>query len=127
MHRLEAIGWTSEWAVAMVALDPGGVLTPARVAEEHKGGYRLLWRGGELWAEVSGRMRYVACGPIHHVLPRRTCLVRKASERPTRGQLLAANVDTVLAMCSANLDFSPRRIERILTLARDGAPGVWSC
>ena len=45
MHRLEAIGWTSEWAVAMVALDPGGVLTPARVAEEHKGGYRLLWRG----------------------------------------------------------------------------------
>ncbi len=147
MQRLEEIGWTSEWAEAMVALDSGGLLVPARVAEERKGGYRLLWRGGELWAEVSGRMRYVAVGPedlpavgdwvtvaprveesrgtIHHVLPRRTCLVRKAPERPARAQLLAANVDTVFAMCSANLDFSPRRIERILTLALEGgARGV---
>ena len=64
-------------------------------------------------------------GTIHHLLPRRTCLVRKAPERAARAQLLAANVDTVLAMCSANLDFSPRRIERILTLAREGgARGV---
>ncbi len=109
----------------MASLDPGGTLAPARVAEERKGGYRLLWAGGELWAEVSGRLRYEAFGPedlpavgdwvtvaprveeargtIHHVLPRRSCLVRKAPERPARAQLLAANVDTVLAMCSANM------------------------
>jgi ribosome biogenesis GTPase len=142
VHRLEEIGWTSEWAKAMTALDPGDVFAPARVVEERRGSYRLLWQGGELWAEVSGRMRYVAFGPedlpavgdwvtvaprveeargtIHHVLPRRTCLVRKAPDRPARAQLLAANVDTVFAMCSANLDFSPRRLERILTLAREG-------
>ena len=147
MHKMEAIGWSPAWAQAMSELDPAGMLVPARVAQERKGGYRLLWEGGELWGEVSGHMRYVAIGPeelpgvgdwvavaprleerratIRHLLPRRTCLVRKAPEHPARAQLLAANVDTVFVMSSANLDFSPRRIERILALVREGgAEGV---
>lgn len=147
MQRLEDLGWTPVWAAAMTVRDPEGTLVPARVAEERRGGYRLLWLGGELWAEASGRLHYVAVGPedlpgvgdwvavapsvkeargtIHHVLPRRTCIVRKAPERPTRSQLLAANVDTVFVVSSANQEFNPRRIERILALVREGgAAGV---
>ncbi len=142
MHRLESIGWTPEWRRAMTALDPGRTLAPARVAEERKGGYRVLSAAGELSAELSGRLRYVAAGPedlpgvgdwvavaprvgetraiIHHVLPRRTWLVRKAPEQPARAQLLAANIDSVFVMSSANQEFSARRIERILAVVREG-------
>ncbi len=147
MHRLESFGWTPAWAESMASLDPAGTLAPARVAEERKGGYRILWAGGELWAEVSGRLRYLAVGSedlpgvgdwvmvaprvaeargtIQHVLPRRTCLVRRAPERPARSQLLAANVDTVFVVSSANMEFSARRLERMLARVREGgAEGV---
>ncbi len=139
---LEAIGWTPEWASVFSNLDPGRDFVPARVAEEQKGALRVLWAGGELWAEVSGRLRYVTAGPadlpgvgdwvavaprvgegratVHHVLPRRTALLRKAPERAFQAQLLVANVDCVLVVVSANRNFRRTRIERMLALVREG-------
>ncbi len=147
MKALEAIGWSPVWAADLEGLDPEGTLAPGRVAEEHRGELVVLWAGGSLRAEVAGRLRYTASGPedlpgvgdwvavaprpdegrgtVVHVLPRRSALLRKAPERPVAAQLLAANVDTVLVVVSANQNFRARRIERILALARDGgAMGV---
>ena len=54
---------------------------------------------------------------IHSILPRATALRRKLSnERVFAPQVVAANMDIVFIATSANRDFNPRRIERLLTL-----------
>ncbi len=145
--ELECLGWTADFAAGLKQLDPSGELIPARVSEEHRGQYRLLTRGGELRASVSGRLEYTAASSvdlpavgdwvaaavrpsegaatIHHVLPRRTALVRSTPDRSTRAQVLAANLDTVFLVTSANRSFSRRRIERTLALIfESGAAAV---
>ncbi len=54
----------------------------------------------------------------HHVLPRRSQLVRRAAFRDDE-QIVAANVDTFFVVTSANRDANPRRIERYVA-------AVWS-
>jgi len=142
VEALEQLGWSSEWAAALHEIDPGDTLAPARVVSEQRGALQLSWSGGQLVGDVSGRLRWIATGAeelpgvgdwvavavrpeegratVHHVLPRRSALIRKAPERPTEGQLLAANVDTVLVVASAGAPLRPRRIERSLALAREG-------
>ena len=56
---------------------------------------------------------------VHHVLSRRTRLVRRAAGRAELEQLVAANVDTLFIVTSANRDASARRLERYLTAAWD--------
>lgn len=58
------------------------------------------------------------------VLPRRTCLRRKAAGETEEIQILAANVDWVFIATSLNKDFNPRRIERFLVAARDSKAKV---
>ena len=138
MSELERLGWSADFAAGLERLDPSGELIPARVSEEHRGQYRLLARGGALRATISGRLEYTAASSadlpavgdwvaaaarpsegaatIHYVLPRRTALVRSTPDRPTRAQVLAANLDTVFLVTSANRSFSRRRIERTLAL-----------
>ncbi|MGH8095068.1 MAG: ribosome small subunit-dependent GTPase A [Chthoniobacterales bacterium] len=111
---------------------------PARVAEENRGSYRLYSERGELWAELSGKVRHnslnragfpavgdwvLACervserrATIHRVLTRRTKFSRKTPGKKTEEQIIAANIDTVLLVSSLNREFSVRRIERYLTL-----------
>ena len=147
MERLENLGWTAAWAAAFKTLELDQRAVPARVAEEHRGSLRLFWAGGALDAEVSGRFRHHALdelslpgvgdwvavtprleerrGTVVGVVPRKTALVRKAPDRPTEAQLLAANVDTVLVTASSGTEVRGRRIERTLALAREGgAEGV---
>ncbi|TMQ24582.1 MAG: GTPase RsgA [Deltaproteobacteria bacterium] len=93
-----------------------------------------------LFAQPSGRLRHTmaphqlptvgdwvtlspgdagAAAVIHHVLPRRTQLLRRAAGRRDQDQVVAANVDTFLLVTSANRDASPRRVERYLTAVWD--------
>src|SRR5262245_25458024 len=59
---LNALGWTPFFAEAFaLCTQPGW--EAARVAVEHRGGYRLYSARGELDAEVSGRFRYEAAVP----------------------------------------------------------------
>jgi ribosome biogenesis GTPase len=135
---LSALGWDDGFAASFASLARGGELLPARVASDRGGVFELLAPGGSLRGEVSGRLQYLAAGPqdlpavgdwvaaaprpgeaaaiVHHVLPRRTALVRKAAGNAARAQLLAANVDAVLLVTSANRDFNPRRLERALAV-----------
>jgi ribosome biogenesis GTPase len=115
----------------------------ARVVEEQRGSYRLLSEDTEYPAELAGRLRHqvearaelpavgdwvraVAGAPgtgravIREVLPRRSRISRGAAGNPTEEQVLAANVDTAFIVTSLNLDLNTRRLERYVTLARNG-------
>jgi len=114
---------------------------PARVLEEQRDGYTILGSFGTARAHASGRLRHHAEGPdalptvgdwvvvdpptagaravIHHVLPRRTALVRKEAGRTVTAQVVAANVDVVFLVTSLNADLEPRRIERYLAAIWD--------
>jgi ribosome biogenesis GTPase len=54
------------------------------------------------------------------VLPRRSFLVRRAAGEATAPQPIAANIDVGLVLTSANADLSPARLDRYVSLLRDG-------
>jgi ribosome biogenesis GTPase / thiamine phosphate phosphatase len=134
----ETLGWNDHLARELDELaDP--TLEPARVAVEHRGHYELLtpeprWAvpSGRLSADAADRLGlpvvgdWVAVRPdgdgavIHRVLPRQSCLVRRQAGRAVAAQPIAANVDTVFVVTSANLDLNPRRVERYLAAVYDG-------
>lgn len=114
---------------------------PARVAVEFNHLCRLYVDGGEVDAVVSGRLKHHAASrsdlpavgdwvvarmrpdedraSIVHVLPRRSRFSRKVAGAVTDEQVVAANVDVVFLVMALDADFSPRRLERYLLLARD--------
>jgi ribosome biogenesis GTPase / thiamine phosphate phosphatase len=53
------------------------------------------------------------------VMPRKSLFQRRAAGTNARTQLIAANVDTLLIVTSANQDFNVARIERYLSLAHE--------
>jgi len=130
------LGWSLERKVELELLGDAA-LVAARVAVEHRGAYGLLGCEAET-ARPAGRLRgdggvwpavgdWVAVAPapgggvIHHVLPRASLLERK---RPgaNQAQVVAANVDVVFAVTTAERPPNLRRIERTLALiAASGA------
>ena len=121
--------------------DGGGssTLVPARVLAPGRGLHRLIAASGPLSASLAGRLEAAGelpavgdwvvvdpggaagAGPvIRAVLPRRTCLRRKAAGARTEEQVLAANVDLALLVLGLDGDFNPRRLERFAVLARAG-------
>lgn len=57
---------------------------------------------------------------IHHVLPRKTFLRRKAAGYKIDYQMIGANIDVAFIMQSCDEDFNIRRMERYLVIVRDG-------
>jgi len=119
--------------------EPGLIL--ARVAIAQRDLYYLLTDQGPVHAEPSGGLYYRSsghfampvtgdwvaariAGPDHAlveaVLPRRTCLSRRAAGTREEQQPLAANVDVVFLVCGLDGDFNLRRLERYLALASAG-------
>ena len=114
-------------------------LTVARILSQEKGIYRLVSLHGEKWGEISGRFHYdvqakseyPAVGDfvmvdwnksgdnavIRHVLPRKSCFIRKAAGVKNEEQVVAANIDTVFLCMSLNNDFNLRRLERYVSIA----------
>lgn len=135
MQSLSALGFGPTF-VAQYELLERPDLVPARIASEGRGIYHVRGCQAPL-AELSGRLRHdlhdlerPAAGDwvavaddghraiVHHVFDRRTQLIRRGVM--TGGaQVVAANVDVVLVVTSANRDFNPRRIERYLTAVWD--------
>ena len=58
-------------------------------------------------------------GRFERLLSRKSVFKRKAAGSALAEQLIAANVDTLLIVCSLNHDFNLSRIERYLTLAHE--------
>ena len=121
-------------------------LTLARVGIAQRGVYYLYTENGPLQAEPSGGLYYRTPDPsslpvtgdwvaarivgpgqalVEAVLPRHTCLSRRAAGTRDEQQPLAANVDVVFLVCGLDGDFNLRRLERYLALvASSGAAPV---
>ncbi len=121
-------------------------MTLARVAIAQRDLYYLYTEDGSMPAEPSGKLYYHAAGSaslpvtgdwvavriastdqavVEAVLPRHTCLSRRAAGRRDQEQPLAANVDVVFVVCGLDGDFNLRRLERYLALvAASGAAPV---
>lgn len=132
--NLESLGFTPFFAQQFGDIkDPG--LVPARVAAAQRGRFALLGCRSPFGA-LTGRLRRGGTDPsmlptvgdwvivrdgdggtalITALLTRRTGFVRRAPGSLTEVQVIAANIDTVFVVTSANRDFNPRRIERYLT------------
>jgi ribosome biogenesis GTPase / thiamine phosphate phosphatase len=127
---LSALGWRPDLAEAL-AQHPSGA-APARVARADRGGVELLSAEGPLrallgpglhrsppttgdWVVV--RLRADGRSVCEAVLPRRTAVVRGASDRTSTGQVLAANVDLVVVVEHLEPEPDLGRVERLLTLA----------
>lgn len=143
---LERVGWAEHWETARRAADPDATLQPVRIVAEHRGASQASDGDNVAWVELTGRSynrahdkrelptvgdwvlvehwdRAKAGGGaavIRHILSRTGLLVRKAAGEATTPQPLAANVDVGIVMSSANSDLSPARLDRYITLLRDG-------
>ncbi len=126
---LESFGWDRYGRPT-----PDAPLCAARVVAVNGDTLTLATAHGMASAIVPGRLHYLADSPldlptvgdwvaylpgdlciVQQVLSRSTQLVRKGAGRCSGGQLLAANVDVVFIVTSANDEFSLRRLERYLT------------
>ncbi len=116
-------------------------LTVGRIISQDKGLYHMVSEHGTKLAEVSGKFRYnadkVSDYPgvgdfvmvdwndegsnaiIHHILHRKSSIIRKAAGSSNREQVVATNIDTIFLCMSLNNDFNIRRLERYLSIAWD--------
>jgi len=116
----------------------------ARVSVQHKDMYKAITKNGEIQAEISGRLNYLASvaaeypavgdwvlldriddesgnAIIHHILTRKSCFERKAAGTGHERQIIAANIDTVFICMSLNNNYNLRRIERYLAIVWDSS------
>ncbi|SDD14779.1 ribosome biogenesis GTPase [Paenibacillus sp. UNCCL117] len=134
----ESWGWDEALEADFAAYRQLGY-EPGRVTLEHKRLYRVVCAGGELLAEVSGKLMHQAGGradypavgdwvalqprlsdgraTIHGLVPRRSTFSRRAAGPAVEEQIVAANVDIVFLVHALNQDYNLRRLERYLTLA----------
>lgn len=138
-HELEKYGWDEYFGGQFETYASEGFF-PARVVSEHKRYFGLVnEKGEEVLACASGKMKHEAVSraslpavgdfvayshassndlaSIHAVLHRRSRFVRKAAGAEKDVQIVAANIDAVLIVCSLDGGFNLRRIERYLTIA----------
>ncbi len=139
--RLGELGWDETFAHHFAEHASHPDVYPARVAIEFNHNYRVYIDGGELDAMAAGRLKHRAQSraelpavgdwvairkrpdedraAIVAVLPRRSWFSRKMAGQITNEQVVAANVDVIFIVMGLDADFSPRRLERYLLLARE--------
>jgi ribosome biogenesis GTPase len=138
---LEALGWDQDLARAFQAWEAKPDVRPGRVLIEFNYICRVWCTSGEIEAVRSGRLTHRAesrselpvvgdwvvvrrrphesRGAIVAVLPRRSWFSRRMAGQVTDEQVVAANVDVVFVVMALDADFSLRRLERYLLLARE--------
>ena len=131
-HDLHAYGWDAAWAAALAEHAPEGAV-PARVARVDRGActaigaersYRVQllpkteWPVTGDWIAVHPTQSENELDQVAALLPRRKAMHRMdADER--RVQLVAANVDVVLAVIPLDRPFKPGLRDRLLVLAAE--------
>jgi ribosome biogenesis GTPase len=140
---LEELGWNPFFTEHFESLRMPDTV-PARVVSERRNYYQVHSQYGELPAEISGKMRYQATAEdqypvigdwvvirrqkneskavIQSILPRKSKFSRKEAGTVANEQVIAANMDVVFIVSGLDggRNFSVGRIERYLSLARNG-------
>lgn len=141
-NDMKAWGWDAQWGDlwqtevdSLASAEPGRVISESRGAFEvvHPSGVSRatpigrLRKKGQLWPAVGDWVRievHSGGAQMTQVLPRRTCLQRKAAGETEDIQILAANIDRVFVVTSLNSDLNVRRLERFFVAARDSGAAV---
>jgi ribosome biogenesis GTPase len=114
----------------------------ARVTEVDRDRFIVTNKTRSVPAELTGRLMYLSesgedlpcvgdwvvvqyydqgtLAIIHHLLPRKSFLRRKSAGENSAVQMIAANIDIAFIVQSCDADFSVRRLDRYLVMARDG-------
>ena len=128
MNVLESLGWRNFFASQ---LEPDTTLAPVRVIAVHRGRVEVLGDQIETSVPLSGNSAELQItvgdwvlldrtGPrVMHLLDRFGVFKRGAAGKSQSVQLIAANVDSLFIVTSANRDFNVARLERYLAVAQD--------
>lgn len=126
---LTALGWRPHFAAQLTGTDD--VRDVVRVLAVHRGRIDVLGQGGESSIELAGKAAALEItvgdwvvvdrgGPsVRKRLARFGLFQRRAAGTSGDIQPIAANVDTLFIVTSANRDFNIARLERYLAVARD--------
>jgi ribosome biogenesis GTPase / thiamine phosphate phosphatase len=139
--RLVELGWNDTLAEQFGPWAAKEHVEPGRVAIEFNFNYRVYVDGDEIEAVAAGRLKHRAAsrsempavgdwvavkkrrdedrGSIQAILPRHSKFSRKVAGNVTDEQVVAANVDVVFLVMALDNDFSLRRLERYMLLARE--------
>ena len=131
---LKLLGWSSVCPSSGVDID-----YVARVIAVHRSGLKAISKNGPLNLYMSGSLEdtpavgdWVEFTPpfideqnkpaalVRRVFSRKTKISRTAVGSQSAEQIIAANVDLVFIVCSANQDFNINRIKRYVLLAIEG-------
>ena len=124
----QGLGWRSFFQSQLVGDDPGTV-HPARVLAVHRGridvagdteidSIELSGHSADFGIAVGDWVLIDPSGPrVTRVLDRFGVFKRRSAGTGAEAQLIAANVDTVFIVTSANRDFNVARLERYLAIA----------
>jgi ribosome biogenesis GTPase / thiamine phosphate phosphatase len=138
---LTKLGWDAERHQQFAPYHAKG-LVPARVAVEDKHFFRIWTADAELLAQVTGKCMHEARGSnaklpkvgdwvavklvpneakamIQAILPRRTQLCRKLSDRGNTEHVLATNIDTAFMVAAADGGFDAVCLEQMLAMAHE--------
>lgn len=127
-EALTTLGWRPFFE-SQVSPDSG--LDPARVLNVHRGRIEVTGERGAMDVEISGKAAELGitvgdwvlidpAGPVvRERLERQSLFQRRAAGTGGAIQRIAANVDTLFIVTSANRDFNVARIERYLAIAQD--------
>ncbi|MHB1956472.1 MAG: ribosome small subunit-dependent GTPase A [Sulfobacillus sp.] len=127
-------GWNGDWQRKLEEGRYTGI--PARIVQAHQDIYRVVSEAGEGLAGLAGKLRYqvqrfpvvgdfVVGRPgsrflIEGILPPDSTIVRQAAGTGQAPQAIASNVDVTFIVEAMDQVINPRRIERYLTMARQG-------
>lgn len=130
-------GYSSVWTERFESHRQAG-LAAARVVGASRGVFELETENGHIRGELSGRLEFAAESPLDlpvtgdwvaitatdpaliiAVVGRQSLFTRVTNEG--QRQPLAANVDVAFLVCGLDNDWSPRRLDRYLALAKEAA------
>ena len=127
-ESLHSLGWRPFF---QSQLEPGCDLLPARVLSVHRGRIEVEHERGHEMIELTGRAAGLAVtvgdwvmlgsqdSRVDRCLDRFGLFQRRAAGTGGAVQLIAANIDTLFIVTSANRDFNVARLERYLAIAHD--------
>ena len=127
-ETLQSLGWRPFF---QAQVDPDSGLVPARIVHVHRGRVQIVSASGQATIPVSGNAAELGItvgdwvlldgdeSSVQQRLERQSLFQRRAAGTAGQLQLIAANVDTLFIVTSANRDFNVARIERYLAIAND--------